>query len=474
MTYQEINNLIPQYTEAQRLQIDFLYGEELRKHSEKVVVLDDDPTGTQTVHGVYVYTSWEKETFDEAFVSKNNMFYILTNSRSFTKQRTIQVHKEIAKTLADTSAEKNQPFILVSRGDSTLRGHYPLETEALISSLLKNGIHMDGEIFCPFFQDGGRYTYNCVHYVRQGEQMIPAAETEFAKDTSFGYHSSDLREYIEEKSGGRRRASDCFVVELQDLRALKISKVTSILDQVVQGAPVIVNAMDKEDLKVFAIAFLRSMSHGKKFICRSAASLPQVLGGVSAHEFLSKEQLRMDDNQAGGLIIIGSHVNKTNRQLNELKSLTGKVKFLEFKVPDPFSREQLQKEKNRVLKIAEEEIKKGVTVAVFTSRKVITGSKEVSESSLEISVEISDALTGIVRDLTIEPSFILAKGGITSSDVATKGLQIQKAYVLGQAAAGVPIWRQGEEARFPGKPYIIFPGNVGSDSTLREVVERII
>ncbi len=97
MTFQEIYNLIPQYTEEQRKQIDSLYREELRKHSEKVVVLDDDPTGTQTVHGVYVYTSWEKETFDEAFASKDKIFYILTNSRSFTKQRTIQVHKEILK-----------------------------------------------------------------------------------------------------------------------------------------------------------------------------------------------------------------------------------------------------------------------------------------------------------------------------------------------------------------------------------------
>lgn len=304
--------------------------------------------------------------------------------------------------------------------------------------------------------------------------MLPAAETEFAKDTSFGYHSSDLRKYIEEKSGERRSASDCFVVELQDLRALEINKVTSMLDQAVQGVPVIVNAMDKEDLKVFAIAFLRSMSHGKKFICRSAASLPQILGGISSSDFLAKEQLRFDNNQTGGLIIIGSHVDKTNHQLNELKRLTGKVKFLEFKIPDPFSREQLQKEKNRVLKIAEKQINSGVTAAVFTSRRVITRSKNVSESPLEISVEISDALTGIVNDLAVEPSFILAKGGITSSDVATKGLHIQKAYVLGQAAAGVPIWRQGEEARFPGKPYIIFPGNVGTDSTLREVVERVI
>ena len=66
--------------------------------------------------------------------------------------------------------------------------------------------------------------------------------------------------------------------------------------------------------------------------------------------------------------------------------------------------------------------------------------------------------------------FIIA-GGITSSDVGTKALAVKKANVLGQIKPGIPVWQTGEESKFPMTPYVIFPGNVGEITTLREAVE---
>ena len=42
---------------------------------------------------------------------------------------------------------------------------------------------------------------------------------------------------------------------------------------------------------------------------------------------------------------------------------------------------------------------------------------------------------------------------------------------MGQIQPGIPVWKLGPESRFPGLPYIIFPGNVGSDDTLKKVVK---
>ena len=172
----------------------------------KIVVLDDDPTGIQTVHDIFVYTDWSRETIREAFLDPSSMFFILTNSRSLSQADTSRIHREIAETVASVSRETGRDFLLLSRADSTLRGHYPLETALLRETLESSTDYsIDGEIFCPFFPEGGRYTINNIHYVQEGKQLVPAGETEFARDKTFSFHSSDLTEYIEEKTEGAFR-----------------------------------------------------------------------------------------------------------------------------------------------------------------------------------------------------------------------------------------------------------------------------
>lgn len=231
---------------------------------------------------------------------------------------------------------------------------------------------------------------------------------------------------------------------------------------------VIVNCTDYIDVKVFALALLKAMKAGRHFMFRSAAALTKVLGGVSDKPLLTKEELVVAGNTNGGLIVIGSHVKKTTQQLEKLKELDN-IDFIEFNhLMVLESDEKLEAEIQRVIDKTEDNLKKGITTAVMTGRKLLK--MDTKEESLRVSVKISDALVSIVTRLSVQPKFIIAKGGITSSDVATKGLSIKKALVLGQVAPGIPAWKAGQESKFPGMSYVVFPGNVGAVTTLRDVV----
>ena len=114
---------------------DEVLGKELEKNQRKIIVLDDDPTGVQTVHGISVYTGWTIENIEAGFDENNSLFFILTNSRGMTADETAKVHTEIGRNIAAVARKKNRDFILISRSDSTLRGHYPLETLTLKKTL---------------------------------------------------------------------------------------------------------------------------------------------------------------------------------------------------------------------------------------------------------------------------------------------------------------------------------------------------
>ncbi|MCG8500836.1 MAG: hydroxyacid dehydrogenase, partial [Firmicutes bacterium] len=203
-------------------------------------------------------------------------------------------------------------------------------------------------------------------------------------------------------------------------------------------------------------------------------ALTKVLGGVPDKALLAKEELVTPDSTNGGIVLVGSHVNKTTQQLEELKNCKFPIAFIEFDQHLVVTPEGLQPEVERVVKLAEECIKNGQTVAVFTRRDRFDLPTEDKDEQLKISVKISDAVTSIIGKLSMRPGFIIAKGGITSSDVGIKALKVKKALVMGQIKPGVPVWMTGEESKFPNMPYIIFPGNVGAVTTLREAVETLM
>lgn len=454
--------------------IDSLLKKEIEANNKKIVVLDDDPTGVQTVHDISVYTNWDKDSIRQGFEEENNLFYVLTNSRGFTEEQTTKAHHEIAEVVDEVARETGKEYIFISRSDSMLRGHYPLETQLLKADYEKNtGKTIDGEIMCPFFKEGGRFTIDNVHYVKYGEELVPANETEFAKDKTFGYTAYTMPEYIEEKTKGEYKAADVTCISLEDIHNMDIDKIEAQLMEVTGFNKVIVNAVDYADVKVFCTALYRAMAKGKVFMFRTAAAIVKVMGAVTDQPLLTREQMVVKETTNGGIVVVGSHTEKTTKQVECLKELKD-IEFIELDATLVKDDDAFEAEVSRCLAREEECIRAGKTVCCYTTRALITADTGDKEDELRLSVKISDAVQSLVGRLSITPSFVIAKGGITSSDVGTKALEVKKANVLGQIKPGIPVWQTGEESKFPLTPYVIFPGNVGEISTLKEAVEVLM
>ncbi|KAM5345244.1 hypothetical protein ACJ41O_011106 [Fusarium nematophilum] len=435
-----------------------------------LVILDDDPTGTQTCHDVNILTVWDVPRLADEFrqTKPGGGFFILTNSRALHPQQARDLIIEICTNLQAASKDTGAAFEVVLRSDSTLRGHFPLEAEAVEHVLGA----ADAWILCPFFLQGGRYTINDVHYVQEGDQLVPAAQTPFAKDATFGYKSSNLRDYVVEKTKGGVPKDRITSIGLDTIRTGGFEAVLKQLDEEVNGQrPVIViNAAADEDVDVVVAALLRASSSGKRFLFRTGAAFVSARLGIPSIPPISASQLHLSGD-AGGLIIAGSYVPKTTAQLESLRNLSGDAltsivldvrKLLQS--PDDASNEV-----QNALATAEAEIKRGQDVLVMTSRELIVGDDEAK--SLDIGSTVARALVSFLKKLEQKPRYVIAKGGITSSDMATKGLRMKRALIVGQAAPGVPLWRCDEpESKWPGLPYVVFPGNVGTENTLFEVV----
>lgn len=437
----------------------------------KIVVLDDDPTGVQTVHGVSVYTNWSAGVFRQAFACPDRMFFILTNSRGLDAAQTQALHRQIGENLSAAAREAGKDFLLVSRSDSTLRGHYPLETETLRESIeARLPIRFDGELLMPFFPEGGRYTMGGVHYVASGSGLIPVGRTEFARDRTFGFRSSSLPEWIEEKTGGRCRAGAVRCIGLGLLRNLQYQEIAGELCALRDFQKAVVDAVDYDDVRVFVTALAMARRAGRHFIFRTAAAFPKILGGIGDRPLLTRAELA-GEQARGGLVIVGSHVSRTTEQLARLLERKGlcALEFNQHLIADPAA---LEMETVRVVRAAERALAGGRTAVVYTRRERIDAGGG-REDELRLAVRISDAVTDIVRRLRVRPAWIVAKGGITSSEIGVKGLGVRRALVIGQAMAGVPVWRTGEESRFPGLSYVIFPGNVGDPDALRRLVDEL-
>jgi uncharacterized protein YgbK (DUF1537 family) len=458
-----------QYPSVNKEAVTKIWNEVRPSFSHKIIVLDDDPTGVQTVHGVSVYTDWEEKTIEQGFKEDNQIFFILTNSRAFTSKETKVVHENIAERVERVSQTLNRPYMIISRGDSTLRGHYPLETQVMKETIEQYGEKMDGEILMPFFKEGGRLTIDNIHYVQYDQTLVPAGETEFAKDRTFGFTSSHLGEWIDEKTEGGFKTNDVTYISIESLRNLAIEEITNQLMEVSHFNKIVVNAIEEEDVQVFGVALIQAMNKGKQFMFRTAATFTKIIGNISSKPLLKRSDLIETSEKTGGLIIVGSHVQKTTEQLRELQTVSTLVS-IEFDCHLVLDKEQFKREIERVQNEAQKSVAEGHTTVIYTKRERLDLGEGMKEEELKLSVDISDAVTSIVRNFTITPKYIIAKGGITSSDVGTRGLQVKRATVAGQIALGVPVWKTGSESTFPSIPYIIFPGNVGSASTLKEIV----
>ncbi len=426
-----------------------------------VVVLDDDPTGTQTVYDTPVMTEWSEESLCREFQAAPPLLYLLTNSRGFDAGRANALAEEIGQRLKAASAATGRSFSVVSRSDSTLRGHFPSEVDALAGVL---GLSDAPRLLVPFFAEGGRYTIDDVHYVAEGERLVPVAETPFARDASFGYKHSNLREWVEEKTQGGLTADQVRSLGLDLLRGGDLNPIVRWLEELPDGSVGVVNAASPRDLEVFVTALMPVERAGRVFLFRTAASFVQARVGLPSRPLLSGAAL-VGDREAGGLILVGSYVPKTTAQLRALLEKAGsRLESIELDVRALLGggQELISQATERVNSL----LAGGRDVVISTSREVITGGD--SEASLGIGQTVSRSLVQLARGLATKPAYVLAKGGITSSDVATGGLGVRRAMVRGQLLPAVPVWELGRESRFPGLSYVVFPGNVGGDGALAD------
>jgi uncharacterized protein YgbK (DUF1537 family) len=366
------------------------------------------------------------------------------------------------------SGATNVPVAIASRGDSTLRGHFPAETDALTAVLGA----VDGVLICPAFFEGGRVTADDIHFVREGERVLPAAETEFARDATFGYRARTLPAWVVEKSGGRIDAASIASVTLEEIRQGGARHVAERLRRVRDGHPVIVNALDYPDLWTVTLGLLDAEARGKRFLYRSGASFVKARAGIGTRCLLNRDELlgSQSSRPARGLVVVGSHVHRTTEQLQRLLELP-RVAGIEVSVPELLDRRHRDDAITRVVRQANETLIAGATPVVYTSRAI---ARPEGVDELAVARAVSDALVAIVRGIETRPEFVIGKGGITSSDVGTRGLGAERAVVLGQVRAGVPVWRLGPESRFPGLAYVVFPGNVGGPDTLADIVRELI
>ena len=432
-----------------------------------LVVLDDDPTGTQTCHDIDVLTVWNPDILDTEFRLQPSGFFILTNSRALPSAEARQLIQEICKNVSAAAQRAKRAFEIVLRGDSTLRGHLPDEPEAAEAALGQ----FDGWVIAPFFAQGGRLTIGDVHYVKEGHELVPVSQTPFAQDATFGYRNSNLRHYVLEKCGRSRFDESSFLsVTLDEIRRGGPSAVTAKLLSVPAdpNRAIIVNAAAESDMHVFVAGLLEAERGGRRYLYRTGAAFVSSRFGIQSIPPLTIRDLGVESSTAGGLIVAGSYVPKTTAQLQTLRNRRGDaLHVLELDVP------ALLKSDGAMVDSAAVDVSRAIAsgkdTLVMTSRSLVKGHD--GASSLDIGGRVAQALVRLIEKVEVRPRYIIAKGGITSSDGATKGLRMRRARVVGQAAPGVPLWRCDEEtSRHRGVPYVVFPGNVGTDDTLADVV----
>jgi uncharacterized protein YgbK (DUF1537 family) len=437
----------------------------MAKPVTKIIAIDDDPTGSQTVHGCLLLTRWDVETLLEGLRDESPLFFVLSNTRGMDATSAAAVTGEICVNLRaalaqmDEVGEPVQP-VVVSRSDSTLRGHYPVETDVIAAELGP----FDAHFLVPAFFEGGRFTRDGVHYLIVDGEPVPVHETEFAKDSVFGFSTAFLPDYVEEKTAGAIRADEVVRFSLDAVRG----DLSGRLEALSGNVCCVVDAERQADLDGFARQVLAAAERGQRFLFRSAASLLTALAQLPPQPVPAAEMAAFVRGGRPGVVLMGSHVGKSTRQLERLLAETDAV-GLEVDLDRLEAAEALVGE---LIAGVEKALGGGRGAVLYTSR----GERQFATKAerLAFGDQVADLLVRIGQRLPAEIGFLISKGGITSNDTLSKALALRTARVLGQVHAGCSVVRcPADHPRFPNLPVVIFPGNVGDDETLKAVYQRL-
>lgn len=446
----------------------------------RLLVLDDDPTGSQCVSGVAAVFTQDPQLLAQVLSQPGQTCFTLTNSRALEESDAVALNQQTLRGVLEALPEDAVPQLhVVSRSDSTLRGHVIAEPNALADVLEENNRPVDGFLFAPAMIEAGRFTRENTHYAVVDGTETPVAQTDFSRDATFGYSSSNLVDFLIERSSETEHPvapARVLTVSLEDIRAGGRTRVREILEQATNRQWVVLNAETYDDLWVIAQAVTELEQKGKIFLTRCAPSFVRPLAGQSHAHLITTDDIRSQESHPRrsdhGLLVVGSHVGLTTQQLREVQRRNSLLE-VEISVPALLDEDSRNAHLREVIRTAADGLVHQ-DVVVYTSRDLIRalGRKE----SLGIARNVSDAVVQVVQGLrSARPAWVIAKGGITSHEVALNGLGIEQAEVTGQFFPGQislfhPV-RAPEEAL--DCPYIVFPGNVGSQDSLADVVERL-
>jgi len=432
----------------------------------KIIVLDDDPTGSQTVHGCLLLTRWDQAALRQALCDPSPLFFVLTNTRGMDADRAADLTRAVCRNLRTTldglaaEGHRIRP-LLVSRSDSTLRGHYPVETDVIAEELGP----FDAHFLVPAFFEGGRVTADSTHYLMVDGRRVPVHETEFARDSVFGFSTAYLPDYVAEKTKGRIAADQVQRILLEAVRGDLRDRLAGLSG----NACCVVDAERQADLDGFTAQVLEAVAAGKRCLFRSGASLLTALARLPPQPVAPEDMGRYRRGQGPGAVIVGSHVKKTTAQLAALLR-EGGVAAVEVDV-DRVAAEG-ERYRAEVSDQAATAFEQGLTPVIYTSRTERTCADQATR--LAFGERVSAFLMDLVRALPQGLAFLISKGGITSNDVLSDGLALHSSRVLGQVLPGCSVVRcPDDHPRYPGLPVVIFPGNVGDDQALAEVYRRM-
>ncbi|MDB4651085.1 four-carbon acid sugar kinase family protein [Synechococcus sp. AH-551-E05] len=444
----------------------------------KVVVIDDDPTGSQTVHGCPLLLRWDVEALRRGLRHRSPLLFVLADTRSLTPDAAAQRNREIIKNLETALTEEGldrSEIQLVSRGDSTLRGHGVLEPAVLEDCFGP----FAATLHVPAFLEGGRTTVNGVHLLH-GE---PVHTTPFAKDRLFGFSTSDLPNWLEEKSAGAIRAADVVNVSTDDLDQASTGGMPQLIQRLaaLQGnAAVVVDAEHQPQLAALASAVL-ALKGKRRFLFRSAASVVKALADPGPQPLDSDGLARLrrcgpNGEELPGLVMVGSHVPLADQQLMRLL-LDPRCVGLELPVrriarvlaggtPDLLLAD-LEREWCEQLQAL---FQSGRTPVLFTSRGEIRLAS-ASEGRL-LSQSLARLMGRLAQAVAPGLGYLISKGGITTQTLLADGLGLEAVQLEGQLMPGLSVVRPSVGVA-QALPIVTFPGNLGTDSSLFEAWQRM-
>jgi uncharacterized protein YgbK (DUF1537 family) len=413
-------------------------AETLAAAVRRVVVLDDDPTGTQAATDVTVLLDVDPHALAGVLRSERSV-YLQTNSRALSEADALVLARDIRDAVGEAAHLLGVEIDIVLRGDSTLRGHVFSESR----------VFMDDDsvlLFVPAFPEGGRVTRGGLHLVI-GPTEVPVGETEFAHDPVFGFRSSRLADFVRERTG-----VEAISLTLDEVRT---GGIRPVLLAAAAGSIVVADAENADDIRALAAA-VRDTWRDRAVVVRAAASLAAELAGVASSAPAPPDALRTDGPL---LVVCGSHTELARAQVAALVDLVGPPTQIDtlraLDDPEMEGRRAAAEEAARIRSRA---------VRFLTTER----DRSPEHGTLAHGAAVMRALAEAARVLAASSTVVVTKGGITAAEVIRTSLGARTARVLGQVEPGVSI--VDAETRSGLVRCLVVPGNMGGTSILADAV----